>query len=88
MPVGGQRLTLEQAQRYVRKTNTPGMHNCRYYRAYPYWLGMEAAPAKKVILDGHPCLLILLFPNLESEHALPNAFSRLVMPFYNTTVIG
>ena len=34
-PPGGRRLTLEQAQRYVRKMSTPEMHNRMYRRAYP-----------------------------------------------------
>ena len=34
-PPGGWRLTLEHAQRYVRKMSTPQMRNRRYYRAYP-----------------------------------------------------
>jgi hypothetical protein len=34
-PPGGRRLTLEQAQGYVRKMSTPQMHNRRYYRAFP-----------------------------------------------------
>ena len=34
-PPGGRRLTLERAQRYVRKMNTPQMRNRRSYRAYP-----------------------------------------------------
>ena len=34
-PPGGRRLTLERAQRYVRKMSTPEMRNRRYYRAYP-----------------------------------------------------
>lgn len=34
-PPGGSRLTLENAQRYVRKMSTPQMQNRRYRRAYP-----------------------------------------------------